>query len=85
MSRRAAASKLVDISTQKIHDMLFKGINLARTPVWQRRGILILKKNIYEAWIQSKEGHKSGNQKKSNHPGLGTATFQFQGRGKVDW
>ncbi len=45
MSRRAAASKLVGMSSQKIHDMLFKkGINLARTPAWQRRGILVLKK-----------------------------------------
>lgn len=45
MSKRAAASKLAGMSSQEMHDMLFKkGINLARTPAWQRRGILMLKK-----------------------------------------
>ena len=38
------AKKLKGIKTEELHDMLFKhGINLAKTPSWQRRGILIHK------------------------------------------
>jgi len=44
LSKRAAALKMKGMSSQEIHDMLFeRGVNLAETPVWQRRGILIRK------------------------------------------
>ncbi|MEM3770128.1 MAG: hypothetical protein QXG76_02950 [Candidatus Bathyarchaeia archaeon] len=33
------------MKTEELHEMLFKyGVNLAKTPQWQRRGILIHKK-----------------------------------------
>ncbi len=48
LSRRSAALNIKGMNSQEIHDMLFnKGINLAETPAWQRRGILICKE-IYE-------------------------------------
>jgi len=37
-----AASRLKGLKTKDIHDLLFRqGINLAQTPAWQRRGILL--------------------------------------------
>jgi len=57
MSKREAASKLAGVSSQKIQDMLFKkGINLAKTPAWQRRGILILKKTYMKPGYDPKKG-----------------------------
>lgn len=39
------AKKLKGMRTEELHELLFKhGINLAKTPHWQRRGILIYKK-----------------------------------------
>ncbi|MFC1787350.1 tRNA(His) guanylyltransferase Thg1 family protein [Halobacteriota archaeon] len=44
LSRRSAALNIKGMNSQEIHDMLFdRGINLADTPTWQRRGILICK------------------------------------------
>ncbi|NYT00528.1 MAG: tRNA 5'-guanylyltransferase [Methanocellales archaeon] len=44
LSRRSAALNMKGMNSQEIHDMLFdRGINLADTPAWQRRGILICK------------------------------------------
>jgi tRNA(His) 5'-end guanylyltransferase len=41
------AKKLKGMKTEEIHETLFKhGINLANTPPWQRRGILIYKEPI---------------------------------------
>jgi len=52
-SPKKASEKLKGMKTKEIHELLHKhGINLARTPAWQRRGILIYKE-IYE-----KEGVK---------------------------
>ncbi len=43
-SRREAAKELMGKKYRDIHEMLFqKGINLAKTPTWQRRGVLIYK------------------------------------------
>ncbi len=40
--KKEAIKILNGLKSQDIHELLFKrGINLARTPVWQRRGILI--------------------------------------------
>jgi len=37
-----AAKKLKGLKTEELHQLLFQhGVNLAKTPVWQRRGILI--------------------------------------------
>ncbi|MDD1719883.1 MAG: tRNA 5'-guanylyltransferase [Methanoregulaceae archaeon] len=39
---REAAEKLKGISSPGIHELLFaRGVNLAKTPAWQRRGILV--------------------------------------------
>lgn len=39
------AKKLKGMKTEELHEILFKhGVNLAQTPSWQRRGILIHKK-----------------------------------------
>lgn len=47
MSRKDAAAFLKGKSSQEMHEIAFaRGINLAHTPVWQRRGILV-KKKIY--------------------------------------
>jgi len=44
LSRRSAALNMKGMNSQEIHDMLFdRGINLAETPAWQRRGILVCK------------------------------------------
>jgi tRNA(His) guanylyltransferase len=41
---RAAAAALRGIRSEEMHEMMFqRGINLAATPAWQRRGMLILK------------------------------------------
>ena len=47
MSRKEAAAFLKGKSSQEMHELAFaRGINLAHTPVWQRRGILVKKKII---------------------------------------
>jgi len=59
MSRGAAASKLAGMNSQDIHNMLFKkGINLTKTPTWQRRGILIMKKTYKKHGYDPKKGAK---------------------------
>jgi tRNA(His) 5'-end guanylyltransferase len=38
------AKKLKGLKTKEFHEMMFKqGVNLAKTPQWQRRGILVYK------------------------------------------
>lgn len=45
MSRKDAAAFLKGKSSQQMHELAFaRGINLAHTPAWQRRGILVQKK-----------------------------------------
>lgn len=41
--RREAAKMLKGLKGPELHDLVFKisGINLARTPIWQRRGVLL--------------------------------------------
>lgn len=42
-----AAKKLEGMKAEEIHETLFRhGINLAETPAWQRRGILLYKKPV---------------------------------------
>jgi len=42
-----AARKLKRMPAQELHEMMHKrGVNLAKTPAWQRRGVLVCKKEI---------------------------------------
>jgi tRNA(His) guanylyltransferase len=44
MNSTAAARALRGLSSAALHEMMFaRGINLARTPAWQRRGIIVRK------------------------------------------
>jgi tRNA(His) guanylyltransferase len=44
MNSTAAARALKGLSSAALHEMMFaRGINLARTPAWQRRGIIVRK------------------------------------------
>lgn len=54
-----ASKKLRGLKTEEIHELAFKhGVNLAQTPAWQRRGILVYKepyakktlKGVAERW-----------------------------------
>jgi len=42
-SRRSAAQQLAGLKSEQLHELVFKelGINLAKTPAWQRRGIVL--------------------------------------------
>ncbi|MEM3694935.1 MAG: tRNA(His) guanylyltransferase Thg1 family protein [Candidatus Bathyarchaeia archaeon] len=52
-----ASRKLRGLKTEELHEIAFKhGLNLAETPAWQRRGILIYKEP-YTKWI---ENHVAG-------------------------
>lgn len=52
ISRKAAAKSLKGLPSPALHEMMFShGINLAKTPAWQRRGILVYKKGkTMEGW-----------------------------------
>jgi tRNA(His) guanylyltransferase len=76
MSGVQAMEHLRGMREHKIHELVFrKGVNLAKTPAWERRGILIYRKNgeIVQNWdiplLNSEEGQKlideiiSGNRK----------------------
>jgi tRNA(His) guanylyltransferase len=44
MNRSEAARRLKGMTSPELHELMFaRGINLARTPAWQRRGILVHK------------------------------------------
>jgi tRNA(His) 5'-end guanylyltransferase len=45
MKPRQAAAKLKGMPSQQLHEMMHaRGVNLAKTPAWQRRGVLVYKK-----------------------------------------
>ncbi|HUU75377.1 MAG TPA: tRNA(His) guanylyltransferase Thg1 family protein [Methanoregulaceae archaeon] len=45
ISRREAARHLKGMPSKEMHEMMFKaGVNLSKTPVWQRRGVLVYKR-----------------------------------------
>jgi len=47
MKPRQAAAKLKGMPSKELHEMMHdRGVNLAKTPAWQRRGILIYRKEI---------------------------------------
>jgi tRNA(His) guanylyltransferase len=44
---RAAAAALKDLPSRELHEMMFaRGVNLSKTPAWQRRGILVFKESV---------------------------------------
>ncbi|MCX6684456.1 MAG: tRNA 5'-guanylyltransferase [Methanoregula sp.] len=52
ISAKKAAARLKGIPAKELHEMMHvRGVNLAMTPAWQRRGILVYKK------ITEKEGY----------------------------
>ncbi|MFA5221786.1 MAG: tRNA(His) guanylyltransferase Thg1 family protein [Methanoregula sp.] len=47
MSATAAAARLKGMPAKELHEMMHsRGVNLARTPAWQRRGVLVCKTEI---------------------------------------
>ncbi|MEA2034802.1 MAG: tRNA(His) guanylyltransferase Thg1 family protein [Euryarchaeota archaeon] len=47
LSHSGAAKKLKGIGSVAMHEMMFeRGINLAKTPAWQRRGVVAFRKKI---------------------------------------
>jgi tRNA(His) guanylyltransferase len=45
MKPRQAAVRLKGMPSRQLHEMMHdRGINLAKTPAWQRRGVLVYKK-----------------------------------------
>jgi len=59
MKPRQAAAKLKGIPSSDMHEIMHaRGVNLAKTPAWQRRGILIYKKTT------EKEGYNPLTQQK---------------------
>jgi len=46
LSRREAAHQLRGMPSREMHELMFRaGVNLAGTPAWQRRGVLVYKKS----------------------------------------
>jgi tRNA(His) 5'-end guanylyltransferase len=46
MKPRQAAVRLKGMPSQQLHEMMHtRGVNLAKTPAWQRRGVLVYKKS----------------------------------------
>jgi tRNA(His) 5'-end guanylyltransferase len=42
MDPRKAADSLKGLPSESLHEMMFsRGVNLAKTPSWQRRGVLV--------------------------------------------
>jgi tRNA(His) 5'-end guanylyltransferase len=59
MKPRQAAAKLKGIPSKDLHEMMHeRGVNLAKTPAWQRRGVLVYKK------AAEKEGYNPLTQEK---------------------
>lgn len=57
-SAREAHAQLLGMNTDQMHELAFShGVNLAKTPSWQRRGILIHKK-IFEKKSLDKDGRE---------------------------
>ncbi|UYZ40578.1 MAG: hypothetical protein N2V74_02485 [Candidatus Methanospirare jalkutatii] len=58
-SERDAQERLKGMKSHQIHELLFKkGINLGKTPAWQRRGILIARVPYEKEGFNPKTGEK---------------------------
>ena len=57
-SRSNAAKKLLKMKSDQLHELVFKelNINLAKTPAWQRRGIVLYWKCIVKESINPLSG-----------------------------
>lgn len=58
-SRRAAASRLKGMKSAEIHEFMSqRGVNLAETPQWQRRGVMLYKKRYRKEGFNPKSREK---------------------------
>jgi len=59
-SREEAAKLLKGLKSAELHDLVFKerGINLAKTPIWQRRGILLYFEKYLKEGVNKLTGEK---------------------------
>lgn len=65
LSTAAAMQQLRGMKEQEIHEQVFqKGVNLAKTPAWERRGVMVYRKDgrVVQDWelplFRSEEGKK---------------------------
>lgn len=59
MTPREAADTLYGMPTRDLHEMMFqRGVNLAKTPSWQRRGALVCKTTEKKMGFNPKTGEK---------------------------
>ncbi len=65
LSAAAAMQQLRGMKEQEIHEQVFqKGVNLAKTPAWERRGVMVYRKDgrVVQDWelplFRSEEGKK---------------------------
>ena len=65
LTSTAAMERLRGMKESEIHELVFqKGINLAKTPAWEKRGVLVYRKDerIVQDWelmlFREKDGHK---------------------------
>jgi tRNA(His) guanylyltransferase len=59
MKPRQAAAHLKGMPGKELHDLMHdKGINLAKTPAWQRRGVLVYKKKVEKEGYDPVKGQK---------------------------
>jgi tRNA(His) guanylyltransferase len=66
MNAKEAADKLKGLKSDQLHELAWDhGINLAQTPVWQRRGILVNKEKTFKTIINPLTGKETTVQKSS--------------------
>jgi tRNA(His) guanylyltransferase len=66
MNAKEAADKLKGLKSDQLHELAWDhGINLAQTPVWQRRGILVNKEKTFKTIINPLTGKETTIQKSS--------------------
>ncbi|MBE0524153.1 MAG: tRNA 5'-guanylyltransferase [Methanosarcinales archaeon] len=64
MTAKEAADKLKGLKSDQLHELAWDhGINLAKTPAWQRRGILVNKEKTLESIINPLTGKETTEQK----------------------
>ncbi len=57
LSPRAAATRLQGVQAAEMHEMMFaRGVNLAETPAWQRRGTLIYRETVKKEGYNPRTG-----------------------------
>ena len=69
LTNSRAMEQLLGLREQEIHELVFsRGVNLAKTPAWERRGVLVYRKDdeIVQNWdvplFKSEEGYSLINQ-----------------------